>query len=37
LPYGLLGQQGFFDLFILVFDYSKERVELKPKNNIHAD
>ncbi|MEA1872222.1 MAG: hypothetical protein U9M91_02365 [Chloroflexota bacterium] len=37
LPYGLLGQQGFFDLFILVFDYSKERVELKPKNNVHAN
>ena len=37
LPYGVLGQQGFFDLFISMFDYSKGRVELKPKNNVHAD
>lgn len=34
LPYGLLGQRGFFDLFNIVFDYSKRRLELKFKRNI---
>ena len=33
LPYGLLGQLGFFNLFDILFDYSKGRIELKPKNN----
>jgi len=33
LPYGLLGQLGFFNLFDILFDYNKERLELKLKNN----
>ncbi len=33
LPYGLLGQLGFFNLFNVLFDYNKERIELKLKNN----
>lgn len=32
MPYGLLGQVGFFDLFNVVFDYEKQRIELKLKN-----
>jgi len=32
LPYGFLGQHGFFSLFNVTFDYSKERIELKLKN-----
>ncbi len=31
LPYGLLGQLGFFNLFDIHFDYSRERVKLKAK------
>jgi hypothetical protein len=31
LPYGLLGQTGFFSLFDVHFDYSKQRIELKVK------
>lgn len=33
MPYGILGQLGFFSLFNVLFDYSKERVELKLKNS----
>ena len=33
LPYGLLGQLGFFNLFNVVFDYNKERIELIGKDN----
>jgi len=33
LPYGLLGQVGFFDLFNIVFDYNKERIELISKDH----
>ena len=29
LPYGLLGQDGFFDRWIIKFEYHKENVELK--------
>jgi predicted aspartyl protease len=29
--YGILGQKGFFDLFIVRFDYKKEEIELKEK------
>ena len=29
--YGIVGQIGFFDKFIVKFDYKKEIVELKPK------
>ena len=32
VPYGLLGQVGFFDLFNVVFDYEKQRIELKLNN-----
>lgn len=31
LPYGILGQTGFFDRFRIEFDYSNKRIELKPK------
>lgn len=31
LPYGLLGQTGFFDRFKIEFDYQAKRIELKPK------
>ena len=33
LPYGLLGQLGFFNFFDILFDYNKGRIELKLKNN----
>lgn len=33
LPYGLLGQFGFFNLFDVHFDYQKGKIELKLKNN----
>jgi len=33
MPYGLLGQVGFFNLFNIVFDYNKERIELISKDN----
>lgn len=32
LPYGLLGQDGFFDKWNVKFEYSKENIELKPAN-----
>ncbi len=31
LPYGFLGQLGFFNLFDVHLDYNKERIELKTK------
>src|SRR3989344_890789 len=31
LPYGILGQTGFFDQFKIEFDYQSKRIELKPK------
>lgn len=31
LPYGILGQTGFFDQFKIEFDYHAKRIELKPK------
>jgi len=31
MPYGLLGQTGFFDQFKIEFDYRKQRVEIKLK------
>ena len=34
MPYGLLGQIGFFDLFSIVFDYKRQRIEINLKNNI---
>jgi len=33
LPYGLLGQNDFFEKFKVIFDYSKERFEIKEKGN----
>jgi hypothetical protein len=33
LPYGLLGQMGFFSVFNVAFDYNKEIIELKSKEN----
>ncbi len=30
LPYGLLGQYGFFEKWIVKFEYHKETIELKP-------
>lgn len=29
--YGILGQRGFFDMFIVKFDLVKEEIELKPR------
>lgn len=29
--YGILGQKGFFDIFVVKFDLKKEEVELKPR------
>lgn len=29
LPYGLLGQDGFFDKWVVKFEYNKENIELK--------
>ena len=29
LPYGILGQVGFFDVFKVSFDYKKEKIELR--------
>jgi len=29
LPYGLLGQVGFFDIFRVAFDYKKEKIKLQ--------
>jgi hypothetical protein len=32
MPYGLLGQVGFFNLFNVTFNYEKERIELVRKS-----
>lgn len=29
IPYGLVGQRGFFEMFTVKFDYSKEEIEMK--------
>lgn len=31
MPYGLLGQVGFFDLFYVILDYKKQRIELRTR------
>lgn len=31
--YGIFGQKGFFDIFSVKFDYSKEEIELKEKKS----
>lgn len=33
LGYGIVGQKGFFDIFVVKFDLIKEVVELKERNN----
>jgi len=32
IPHGIVGQNGFFDLFIVKFDLLKEEIELKQRN-----
>ena len=32
MPYGLVGQKGFFDIFVVRFDLLKEEVDLKQRN-----
>lgn len=31
MPYGIVGQKGFFDMFVVKFDLLKERIELKQR------
>ncbi|MBP6881795.1 MAG: hypothetical protein KBC35_04180 [Candidatus Pacebacteria bacterium] len=31
MPYGIVGQQGFFDTYVVTFDLIKEQVELKAR------
>lgn len=31
MPYGLVGQKGFFENFIVKFDLKKEEIELRPR------
>jgi hypothetical protein len=31
-PYGIVGQKGFFENFVVKFDLAKEEIELKPKS-----
>lgn len=33
MPYGVLGQKGFFNLFKVLMDYEKEQIELKLKDS----
>ena len=33
LPYGILGQVGFFNIFKVSFDYQKEKIELQSYND----
>ena len=35
MEYGIIGQIGFFSNFVVIFDYRKERIELKPKPDIN--
>lgn len=32
MPYGILGQKGFFNLFKVIFDYTGEDIEIREKN-----
>jgi len=32
MPYGVLGQKGFFNLFKILMDYEKEQIEIKPND-----
>ena len=36
MPYGVLGQVGFFEHFEVLFDYRQQKVELKPKDETNA-
>lgn len=31
IPYGIVGQRGFFDKFVVSFDLRKEEITLKPR------
>jgi hypothetical protein len=31
IPYGIVGQKGFFEKFVVKFDMLKEEIELKPR------
>ena len=31
MPYGIVGQKGFFDIFVVKFDLLKEEIELKAR------
>lgn len=33
MPYGIVGQRGFFDIFVVKFDLLKEQVELKSRSS----
>lgn len=33
--YGILGQKGFFNIFVVKFDYKKEEIELKERFEIN--
>ena len=33
MPYGILGQIGFFEYFKTTFDYEKQEIEIKEKNH----
>lgn len=33
MGYGVLGQKGFFDIFVVKFDLLKEEIELKERKN----
>lgn len=40
MPYGILGQVGFFEYFKVTFDYEKQEMEIKEKDTsifIHGD
>ena len=34
MGHGIVGQKGFFDLFVVKFDFSKEIIELKDKKRV---
>jgi hypothetical protein len=36
LPYGFLGQLGFFNLFKVILDYNKEQIELRLENTVKS-
>ena len=31
MPYGIVGQKGFFDIFVVKFDLLKEEIELRAR------